>query len=217
VSEHEIDLRDRDREREHGRNTQERHRFTLRRYRGEFVEAEDIHFHLNSAVLMPDSPTPPGRSPTHEHGRVAGLAVLRACYLYARDNPGKKLVVVGHADRSGRLGYNLGLSRLRARGSIAALTGDRDNWADIADGRHRTRDVQQILRWVARTRDWHCDPVLVDDIPGDLTRNAILGFQASYNRAFDASIAEDGIVVGIGGRGGSPGAALGHRDRRHRA
>ena len=60
------------------------HTFQLRRFRGQFVEMEDIHFHHDSAVTLPDHGV-------HEHSdahqsRITGLVVIAALISpYAAD------------------------------------------------------------------------------------------------------------------------------------
>ena len=82
MPDHLIDLQDPNREREHQRPTEDLARFILKRYNGDMVEMEDIQFHLDSAVMMPDLPMPFRQSSSSKQGRISGLAVVRACLLY---------------------------------------------------------------------------------------------------------------------------------------
>ncbi|MBU0640197.1 MAG: hypothetical protein KKB50_15130 [Planctomycetes bacterium] len=176
------------------RPTGKRHRFALRNLHGYILEVEDLHFHYNSAVMMPDYK--PGEPDAHEpeRYRVTGLAVLRACYLHARDNPDQSLLIAGHTDTSGQAAYNCGLSQLRADNVLCALEGNREGWVEISNSKHRVEDYQQILKWAAETRGWSCDPGPVDNSPGRRTTAAVTAFQSAYNREFGTALAEDGLM-----------------------
>jgi peptidoglycan hydrolase-like protein with peptidoglycan-binding domain len=169
------------------------HRFRLRRYHGQVLEMEDVQFHHDSAVMMPD---PFCDDDGHENDaeRITGLAVLRACYLHAEANPDRKILIAGHADSSGEASYNLGLSLSRARNVLHALLGERDAWVEIAEEKHKVEDYQQILGWLSRTYGWECDPGPIDNIRGPLTESAVREFQKRYNREFSGSLNDDGIV-----------------------
>jgi hypothetical protein len=86
-----------------------------------------------------DVPTKP------DQDQVTGLAVLRACYLHADDNPDSRIVIAGHTDTVGPPSYNLTLSKLRADGVLFALLGQRDDWAKGAHQKHQICDYQHIL------------------------------------------------------------------------
>ena len=60
------------------------------------LELEDIHFHLDSAVLLPNERV--GGAPEGAPGEAtwAGLAAIAACLRYARREPAKKLLIAGH-------------------------------------------------------------------------------------------------------------------------
>jgi outer membrane protein OmpA-like peptidoglycan-associated protein len=157
------------------------------------VEMEDVNFHFDSPVLLPD-PKCDGRPDTPGQDRITGLAVLRACYLFARDHTGQKVVIAGHTDTTGDAAYNLTLSKMRADGVLHVLTGKRKEWAKLCNSKYRVEDYQHILKWIATTFGWSCDPTDVDNRDGPMTRRAVLGFQKRYNVEFDANIAEDGAI-----------------------
>ncbi|MGH9900248.1 MAG: alkaline phosphatase D family protein, partial [Pyrinomonadaceae bacterium] len=131
---------------------------------------------------------------TGHHDHITGLAVLRACYRHAEKHPAQKILIVGHTDRSGKDPYNLTLSQMRADNVLYALAGEREKWAKLSEKKHKVRDYQLILKWVARERGWGCDPGEVDDDLGPKTRAAIRKFQKLYNDEAEADIAVDGIV-----------------------
>jgi len=174
--------------------TDQRHRFRLKQYHGHILEVEDLHFHTDSAVMMPNYEAGTSHHESSERTPITGLAVLRACYLHAQENPSQLIIIAGHTDTRGRGEYNKRLSRLRAENILHALLGDRDGWVKTAQKKHRVEDYKQILQWVARMWGWNCDPVKVDNQLTPQTRRAILAFQIAYNKKFKASIAEDKVV-----------------------
>jgi hypothetical protein len=191
--------------------TGERHTIILTGFEGSILEMEDLHFHHDSAVLLPD-PTCndsdasedgdiEGNGSGNDDGtdpqqRITGLAVLRACYMFASDNPAQRMLIAGHADSSGgSADYNFHISKLRADNVLCALTGDRAEWVKIADKKHKVKDYQLILRWASYTYGWDCHPGAIDDEAGPITEAAVRGFQKRYNVEFpNTSIAVDGVV-----------------------
>lgn len=168
------------------------HIIQVTRFKAGLLEMEDVHFHLDSAVLLPDFQlTADSHADAPDH--VTGIAVLRACLLHAKEST-DRLLIAGHADPSGDASHNQQLSKQRADNVFYALTGDRDNWAASCQARHKVEDYQQILKWVAQIWEWDCDPGEVDNSLGPMTRDAIQEFQENYNLDFSGSIAEDGVV-----------------------
>src|SRR4051812_2235097 len=85
--------------------TSARHSFALERATRHVLEVEDVHFHLDSAVLLPDNPpederTAPATVPPAP--RVTSIAALAQCLHTADANPTWRLLVTGHADTSGQ-------------------------------------------------------------------------------------------------------------------
>ncbi len=164
------------------------------RFFGHILEMEDVNFHLDSAVLLPDYGPDAPQPGTPDQNRITGLGVLYASYKQAVAHPDQSLLVAGHTDRSGPEDYNLKLSVLRAQNVLAALQGDRETWAAIAHGRHKVEDYQQILKWIAYTWEWDCDPGPKTGKDNDQTRKAVENFQRQYNIELDAFIPINGTV-----------------------
>ena len=79
------------------------------------IEMEDINFHFDSAVLLPDYGTEQNQSGNKNQDRITGLAVLYACYKQAQKTDfQQKILVAGHTDKKGGEYYNLTLSQKRA-------------------------------------------------------------------------------------------------------
>ena len=171
--------------------TGEVHVFKVQCNRAHLLCVEDVHFHKNSAVLLPDS-VPEGQAPDADPN--TGLALLRGCYLQAKKNPSQKLLVVGHTDTTGRRDYNLTVSKLRADGVLAALLGNQAEWAKGCHAKNVVEDKQKILRWITCEFGWDCDPGEVDGSEGARTKRAVKAFQERYNTIMDGALAVDGMV-----------------------
>src|SRR4029079_10894264 len=69
------------------------HQFRLQPFRGVVLEVEDEHFHLDSAVMLPNYP-----ATVQAGGPSLGLAVVAECLKHQDANPLKSVLIVGHAD-----------------------------------------------------------------------------------------------------------------------
>lgn len=148
------------------------------------IELENIHFHHDSAVVLPE----PKHDTPDEENEGSSLDVIRRCYLYAKKNSDKELLIAGHTDTSGSDDYNVTLSDLRAKSVLYLLLGDGKNWAAIAEKKHQVEDYQQILAWVVSTFRWDCDPGEVDNIDGPVTKEALKKFKSKFNNTFSGSL-----------------------------
>jgi outer membrane protein OmpA-like peptidoglycan-associated protein len=173
--------------------TGEAHTIVVQRSQGTLIEMEDLNFHFDSAVLLPDHRDDDGAT-SPEQDLVTGLSVLRACYLYADANPDFKIVIAGHTDTVGPPDYNLTLSQRRADGVLYALLGKRDEWAKLANEKHQVSDYQHILTWIAEAFVFDCNPEGIDNKSGPKTKAAVLHFQERYNQEYGKHIGEDGVV-----------------------
>jgi hypothetical protein len=157
----------------------------------EVVEMEDIHFHHASAVVLPwRSGENVGTTPAEE--RMSGLSVIVGALRHAKANPGKKVLLAGHADSSGGADYNRKLSRARAEATQALLAGDKAGFAKVCAAYQKVEDLQQALAWVAEVHDWPCHPGAVDNAMGSKTEAARHAFRKRYNEEFSGSLALDG-------------------------
>ena len=184
-----------------GRSAGESHVFLLKRFRGFVLDIEDVHFHFDAAVLLPDFGDCGVVVDASDRNRITGLAVIRSIYRHLAAHPDQKMLIAGHTDREGRDDYNLKLSQLRADNVLHVLQGNRAAWVKVADQKHKVEDYKQILKWVDTIWDWGCDPGEVNNTRDAATKAAVKTFQQQYNRGaphmpdgFQAVIAEDGDV-----------------------
>ena len=144
------------------------------------LEMEDVLFHLNSAVMMPENPQ--GKSSTQGGGAdaeqlsVTGLKALALVYKQFEFDPDNKIVISGHTDTSGTFDFNSKLSDERAKNILYLLIGTKEEWAKICYGRHKIEDYQQIMKHFEKKLACGCDPGKVDDAWGDKTKTATLNF-----------------------------------------
>lgn len=188
------DITVRDRDKKFARATNESHRFRLLLNHAHILEVEDVHFHFDSAVMLPDhGPCHPDVDPADEN-HVSGLAAIRACYTHARNMPSNVILLAGHTDRSGSPDYNLNLSQLRADNVLHVLLGNRADWVAIARKKHKVEDYQQILIWIRAFFGWDTDPGPKNNVNNAKTQAAVRRFQKQYNATFHRSISVDGVV-----------------------
>jgi len=81
--------------------TGRKHSITVNRnFQFNVIEMEDINFHFDSAVLLPDYGTEAPQPGTGDQNRVTGLAVIYACYKHSQSNEfQQKILVTGHTDK----------------------------------------------------------------------------------------------------------------------
>src|SRR5882757_3724392 len=92
--------------------TEDVYKIIIPRLTVDVVEMEDIHFHFDSAVVLPwrygeNTELSP------DEQRMSGLSVIAAALRYAKANSGRKLLLSGHTDSSGQADYNRKLSKTR--------------------------------------------------------------------------------------------------------
>lgn len=165
------------------------------------LEMEDVLFHLNSAVMMPDNPA--GRSSEDgseddatdtedteiqaQQEAVSGLTALALVFRQFELDPQKSILIAGHTDTSGGVQLNFNLSEQRAQNVLYLLTGEREPWATVSESRHKIEDYQQIMTYFSVKNGWNCDPEGIDDRWGDRTERA--------TRNFFNELASDSVIT----------------------
>ena len=154
----------------------------------EILEMEDVLFHHNSAVMMPDRPQ--GQSSTQGGGaqanqeRINGLQVIAVVFREFEIDSRKRLLIAAHTDTSGDPLYNFTLSDLRAQGVLYLLIGEPELWADISFEKQKIEDYQQIMQYFAVSKSWDCDPGKLDNTWGPKTKRAVENFFSLYNTKY---------------------------------
>jgi hypothetical protein len=160
------------------------------------MEMEDVLFHLDSAVMMPERPK--GKSSSdgteddatdpddvkiqEDQDKVSGLQAIALALKQFEFDSQKRLLIAGHADTSGGAKMNFELSALRAENVRCLLEGYSYGWVDVSEKRHRIEDYQQILMYMKDSRSWtDCDPVKIDDKWSDDVDKATRAFIKRYN------------------------------------
>jgi hypothetical protein len=122
------------------------------------------------------------------------LSILLSVYEVLKNNKDFKLIIVGHSESGEAESERQKLSEDRAKSVYFLLKGDGDEWCKIIEKRARIMDVQAILIYFNTRLGWNCNPGPIDDILGNLTRQAIKHFKKIYNKKFGNSILENGEI-----------------------
>ena len=173
----------------HSSVTGKTHELLLKKIDMHILEIEDVLFHHNSAVMMPENPA--GKSAedgttdsTPDSGEVAapgqqlttGIKALALAYKQFEFDPKVRMIIAGHTDTTGSARYNFDLSEKRAKNVLYLLMGEKEDWARVSADQHKIEDYQQIMKYFAAKKGWACDPEKIDDKWGDKTKNACREF-----------------------------------------
>jgi outer membrane protein OmpA-like peptidoglycan-associated protein len=145
------------------------------------VDMEDVNFHFNSCVFLPQASE---EAENVDQRRHSGIAAIRAIYRHAKEHPELCLLCVGHTDRVGDPSTNKMISARRADNLRFVLNDDGESWAAQCHEHHRVQDYQLILTFIARHFAYPCDPGGVDGVHGSATESAITGFRTAFGREF---------------------------------
>jgi len=120
----------------------------LKKVNMHILEMEDVLFHLNSAVMMPERPKGASSSqgaaqPSQD--RISGIQALAVAFKQFEFDPRKRMLIAGHTDTSGEPAMNFELSRQRADNVLHLLEGKRDAWAEVSRKRHREFDPEAAV------------------------------------------------------------------------
>ena len=164
----------------------------------DIVEAEDINFRYDSALMLPtvipvselENELPKFEEnllddTLKKQRAAAGLSVIKGILrfydLCLKRQEQKKLLITGHTDTRGSDSYNEKLSLNRANVVRDIILGDkesRESFAKTVDDNHDPKDQQHVLKWIAKTLSWpDVDPGKVDGEYGIKTSNAIIAFK----------------------------------------
>ncbi|MFH2036788.1 MAG: OmpA family protein, partial [Candidatus Zixiibacteriota bacterium] len=166
---------------------------TVKKINVSILEMEDVLFHHNSAIMMPESPIeePDDDKGTEKQEKVTGVKALALIYKQYDFDPDKKLLIAGHSDTSGEDKYNFELSDLRAQNVLYILIARRGIWADISFSKQKIEDYQQFLNYVNKIYKYPCNSGAVDDKWGDITKGATESFINYFNGEFITKYGKD--------------------------
>lgn len=157
------------------------------------LELEDVNFHFDSCVLLPDSradrTAPPGQN------RITGLAAIKVILDVAELFPEKHLLVVGHTDTKGATAYNQKLSDERAENVHTYLLGDRAAWAACSQEHFMVEDWQQILAWIHATLGWDTHPGDIDNKDGPASQKALKELRRRFSAEVGPPIPQSGPIT----------------------
>ena len=172
--------------------------YALRLINVHILEMEDVLFHHNSAVMMPENPEgkssadgteddatdPDDATIAAGQAEVTGVKALALVFRQLQFDERKRILIAAHTDTSGGTAYNFGLADLRAQNVLYLLTGNRDGWAAVCYEKQKVEDYQQILTYVFMTRRWPCNPGGIDNSWGSNTEHASENFITFYNSEY---------------------------------
>ena len=174
------------------------------------LEMEDVLFHLNSAVVMPENPQgessadgseddaadPDDATVENLQEKLSGIKVLALIFRELELDADKRVLVTGHTDTSGTAKFNFKLSEERSQSVLYLLEGGRDEWAKLCYGRHNIEDYKQIMTYVHAERAWLCDPNNLKNQWDVATEEATKGFIDGYNTKFAPAHGREPIPSG---------------------
>ncbi|SYZ72860.1 hypothetical protein TRIP_C20975 [Candidatus Zixiibacteriota bacterium] len=172
--------------------THEKYSEQVKRAKVEILEMEDVLFHLNSAVMLPDKPE--GKSSSQgdkdkeldkKQQKLSGLRALAIVFRQYEFDPRKKILIAAHTDTSGEVEPNFVLSDKRGKSVVSLLSGDKETWAKTCAVQHNVEDFQQIMKYFYRKRGWECNPGSIDNKCGDKTKKAAKNFFDAYRTLHD--------------------------------
>jgi len=180
----------------------------LQRIEMGILEMEDVLFHLNSCVMMPEAPEGPS-SEQGEQGTTdtedsrdgtqitfTGIRALATVFRQLEAYPQQSILLAGHTDTSGGFELNYAIAHQRALNVRYLLEGERNLWAGVCLQRQKVEDHQQILKFFATNPrlQWDTDPGDIDDVYGSKTERALSRFIDRYIEHFAATFTARGDI-----------------------
>jgi outer membrane protein OmpA-like peptidoglycan-associated protein len=150
--------------------------------RVKLLEIEDILFHHDSAVMMPGKIKE--SSSNEASNQAGGIDSLVKLLRIVKNNSDLRILIAGHADRSGSYETNFKISEMRAKNVLYLLLGNKDEWAKLSAQKHQIEDYQHILAYFSKTMGWDCDPSETNNQWSEKTYLALKNFIVLYNFTF---------------------------------
>jgi hypothetical protein len=133
------------------------------------VEIPDVCLNAGSPVPCLD-----------KNGLLEGALV--AIFTFAKDNPTKQIVVLGHSDSKDTQADRFDNSKYSAEMIKALLGGDKQRFTEIAELCAEVSDWQANLTALNEHYDWNCDPTAINNKFGPKTKQATKDFKAQCNQ-----------------------------------
>lgn len=146
-----------------------------------------------------DSAIPRAGFPALANGQreaATGIGELSQVLRHLRDHPDDRVVVIGHADESGKASYNDVLSQQRALAIAALLHARRDDFLAVCDAAADLVDLKHALAWAQRRFGWPCDTGELSNIFGPKTKEALPEFRRGASALTGEDEASDGAFEG---------------------
>jgi hypothetical protein len=160
--------------------TSKKNEVVLKMINVKFLELDDVLYHTNSAVLMPEIPK---KDPSTTPKLVTGLRAIALAFKQLEFDPRMSVLIAAHTDSEGDTDTNFELSRKRGQGVHLLMTsGKRDDWAEVSRQQHVIEDYQQILKYMKTHHGWvGCDPGSQNNTWDAKTKEATKAFIEKYN------------------------------------
>ncbi len=144
------------------------------------LELDDVLYHTNSAVLMPEVPQKDASKPSKQ---ITGLRAIALAFKQLEFDPRMSILIAAHTDTEGTPESNFELSRKRGQGIFTLMSsGMRIEWADVSCGQQAIEDYQRILKYMADHHGWSgCDPGPITNSWNSKTKQATQAFIDRYN------------------------------------
>jgi hypothetical protein len=161
-------------------NTSKKHILKLNPIQANMLELDDVLYHTNSAVLMPEIPQ---TASSGTKNTVTGLRAIALGLKQIEFDPRLSILIAAHTDTEGDADTNFDLSKKRGIGIYTLMTsGRREDWAENSKNQHVIEDYQQILKYMFDKHGWAgCDPGSINNSWNAKTKSATEAFIDKYN------------------------------------
>jgi hypothetical protein len=161
-------------------STSKKSSFAIKPINVKMLELDDVLYHTNSAVLMPEIPQ---KDPSAASKQVTGLRAIAMAFKQLEFDPRMSMLIAAHTDTEGAAASNFELSRKRGQSIYNLMSaGKREDWALVSEQQHVVEDYQQILIYLKNKRGWiSCDPGPINNTWNAKTKEATKAFIDKYN------------------------------------
>ena len=160
--------------------TSKKHILKLNPVQAHMLELDDVLYHTNSAVLMPEIPQTATASPANQ---LTGLRAIALGLKQIEFDPRQSVLIAAHTDTEGSAENNFALSKRRGKGIYTLMrAGKKEDWAYNSYDQHVIEDYQQILKYMHDKHSWtDCDPGAINNTWNASTKKATEAFIDTYN------------------------------------